>query len=576
MADPGQPPRRRLVPWNPEEAGPEGGAARPPPSPSPRGGGPLKWIALAVAVLVLALLVWRVAVVLPEFLPGRAQTETPAEPVPEPDPAIDGPEPTGDRSDARALRDQARALRDAVRLEAAGFPGEGALLDIERYFVRAERAEERRAYAEAESEYRRAVRELEALRRKIAAWRAAYDGIEQLEEDLREAPLAEVFETDALGEVREGLSRARTAMEVGRYGEAADLAASASARLAEARQSARGRLQTVVARGQRALAEGDAATAVEAFDRVLELEPANEAAAVGRQRADTIADVHARMLEGRRLENAGDLRGALAEYAGAADLDEYAADARQAVSRVRRALRDEAVEDGLREVARLIEADRWEDAEQRLRDLRAEYPEDNRLARRMEAFAEERRLNRVRVALVAAREAESAREWERARRIYRDLIDTGVDRPEVIGGYERTGRVLRAKQAFAINIQIAREAADRGDYQDAITRFNAAMEQKPDYVDLTPEQEQLQRFLEQQSRPVPVTFVSDGRTLVSYIGPMNRSPAVMEREQTVELLPGRYRIRGSRPRYRPVEFEILVRGDEPPGPVRVIAHERER
>ena len=575
MADSGQPRRRRLVPWNPEEAGPEGGAPRPPP-PSPGGRSPLKWVLLAVAALVLAVLVWRVVVALPEFLPDRAQEEAPADPVPQPVPPDVEPPPTGDRSDARAARDHARALRDAVRLEAAGSPQEGTLLDIERHFVRAERAEERRAYAEAQSEYRRAVRELEELRRGVAAWRAARDGIDALEENLRDVRLVDAFEADALREVREGLSRARAAMEIGRYGEAANLAKSAAARLAEARQSARGRLEAEVARGQRALAEGDAAAAVEAFDRVLDLDPANEAAGIGRQRADTIEEVNARMREGRRLENAGDLRGALAAYAGAADLDEYAVDARQAVSRVRRALRDQAVEDGFREVSRLIKADRWDEAEQRLRDLRAEYPEDNRIARRMEAFAEERRLNRVRVALIAAREAESAREWERARSIYRDLIDTRVDRPEVIEGYERTGRVLRAKQAFAINIRIARDAADRGDYQDAITRFNAAMERKPDYVDLTPEQEQLQRFLEQQSRPVPVTFVSDGRTLVSYVGPMNRSPAVMEREETVELLPGRYRVRGSRSRFRPVEFELLVRGDEPPGPVRVVAHERDR
>ncbi|MCC5804981.1 MAG: hypothetical protein JJU00_01515 [Opitutales bacterium] len=578
MADSGQPPRRRLVPWNPEETGPDGSAPPPlPPDRQPRGRPPLKWIALGVAVLVLALLVWRVVAVLPEFLPERAEREVPAETPPEGEEgAAAEPPPTGERSDARTARDHARALRDAVRMEAAGSPREGALLEIERYFVRAERAEDRRAYAEAEAEYRRAVRELEALRGDVSAWRAAREGIAELEDNLREVQVEEAFEADALREVREGLSRARTSMEIGRYGEAANLAASATARLAEARQSAAGRLEAEVSRGQRALAEGDGATAIEAFDRVLALDPAHEAAAVGRQRAETIEEVSARMREGRRLEERGDLRGALAAYGAAADLDEYAVDARQAVSRVRRALRDKAVEDGFREVAQLIEADRWDEAERRLRDLRGEYPEDNRIAGRMEAFAEERRLNRVRVALIAAREAESAREWERARGIYRDLIDTGVDRSEVIEGYERTGRVLRAKQAFAINIRIAREAADRGDYQDAITRFNAAMEQKPDYVDLTTEQVALQSFLEQQSRPVPVTFISDGRTLVSYIGPMNRSPAVMEREQTVELLPGRYRIRGARMRFRPVEFELLVRGDEPPGPVRVIAHERER
>lgn len=575
MADSGKTPRRRLVPWNPEDAGSEGSASPPPPR-RPGGGVSRKWIVLGAALVLVGALAWRIIVVLPEFLPDRAETEAPVGTSPDFDPSSPESPPTGERGDARAARDHAVALRDAVRREAVGFPGEGALLEIERNFVRAERAVERRDYAAAEAEYRRAVRDLENLRGKVSAWRAAGEAIGQLEEDLLEVRVVEAFEADGLDAVREGLSRAEAALEIGRYGEAAQLAAATQDRLTEARRAAMERMEAEVARGQRALAKGDEAAAVEAFERVLELAPTHEAAVVGRQRADTIAEVSVRMERGRRLEAAGDLRGALAEYAEAADLDEFAVDARQGVSRVRRALRDEAVEDGIREVNRMVKSDRWEEAEQRLRDLRAEYPEDDRINRRLGVFAEERRLNRVRVALIAAREAESAREWERARGIYRDLIDTGVDRPEVVQGYERTGRILRALQAFAVNMRLAREASKRGDYQDAITRFNAAMERKPDYVDLSAEDAELERFLRLQSVPVPVTFISDGRTLVSYTGPMNRSPAVMGSEQTVELLPGRYRIRGSRMRHVPVEFEILVRGDQPPPPVRVVARERER
>lgn len=564
------------MPWNPEDAGPDATGSPSPPPRRPGRRGSRKWIVFAAAFVLLGALAWRVIVVLPEFLPDRSAAEAPAAEFSDPDASSTESPPTGERSATRAARDHAEALRDVVRREGAGFPGEGALLEIERNFVRAERAAERRDYAAAEAEYRRAVRGLENLRGKISAWRAAKEAIGQLEEDLRDVRVLEAFEADGLTAVRGGLASAGAALEIGRHGEAAQLASAAQARLAEARQAAMDRMEAEVARGQRALAKGDKATAIEAFERVLELDPTREAALVGRQRADTIAEVSARMERGRRLEAAGDLHGALAEYAEAAGLDAFAVDARQGASRVRRALRDEAVEAGIRAVNRMVGANRWEEAEQRLRELRAEYPEDDRLKRRREVFAEERRLNRVRVALIAAREAESAREWERARGIYRDLIDTGVDRPEVVQGYERTGRILRALQAFTVNLRLAREASERGDYQDAITRFNAAMERKPDYVDLTAEDAELERFLRMQSVPVPVTFLSDGRTLVSYMGPMNRSPAVMGSEETVELLPGRYRIRGSRMRYVPVELEILVRGDRPPPTVRVVARERER
>ena len=533
------------------------------------------WIILAL--LAFALLGWRVIVVWQEFVAEEQKEETVAGPTQDADlREQERPPPTGDRTGMNAARERASALRSTARSEAVSVTDSGALLDIERLFVQAERAAEGRNFAEAERLYRTAEQSLEELLETIRLERSARSVVEVLEKALAADVAVATFFAQPLRSVRDQLSEAQAALAAGRYGHADSIAQEAHEAFSNLQERASTEVERLVRAGQQALAEGEADRAKEQFEAVLKANPDDERARIGLRRSETIERVRRWIVEGDELEAAGDFKGALAAYQEASELDPYSVEAAQKALRVARAVVDDEVDEGLAGVDRLQEEGRWDEAKQRLHALVGTFPDHQRLVDRVEQFERERRQNQVRQSLIAARTAEHGRDWERARQLYEDLIALGIDRAEVIDGLERTGRVMRALQAFNFNMHAATVAAEQFEFQEAITRFNEAMAHKPDYLELSSVQAELERSLTIQSQPVAVSFETDGRTLVSYFGPMNRAPAAMGRAETIELLPGRYRVRGTRRGYRPVEFELVVRADQAMDRIRVVAAERER
>ncbi len=574
MSEPDERKTHRLVHWDPHADASTPGS-RPPPPPPPRRRYTRLWLILLF--LGLLLLGWRMLVVWQEVSAEAEQAEPGDGQVSEMHlPEGERPAPTGDREGMQAARERASLLRSTARIEAANRADSAALLNIERLFVQAERAAEGRDFAGAEHLYRTAEEDLNELLATIRSERSARLGIEALEKALAADSAVAALFADELASVFSQLREAQTALAAGRSLDADSTAKRASQDFSELQEAAVSELDRLVRTGQVALSEGEAAKAKQVFETVLEANPDDERARIGRLRSETIEAVRHLIAEGDALSAVGNLQGAFAAYQAAAELDSYSVEATQKATRMARARVDAEVDAGLAQVDRLQEEGQWEEAKQQLQALVDAFPDHRALADRMNRFEQDRRQNQIRQSLIAARIAEESRNWERARQLYEDLVALGIDRPEVIDGLERTGRVMRALQAFHFNMRAATAAAEQFEYQEAITRFNEAMANKPDYLELSSAQADLEGFLTAQSQPVAVRFETDGLTLVSYFGPMNRAPAAMAREASIELLPGRYRVRGTRRGYRPVEFELVVRADQTMDRVRVVANERER
>lgn len=580
MSEDGPAKRRKILHWDPTvapgapaSAASSGGAA-PPPAPGgpPPRRRPWVWVGLVALVAFGAWFGWRVHTVLQEWPEEGEVTvvDSPDTPVPESPPPSSPP-----RAAAEAARTAAESALQNARRQIAGGSGAERLFALERSFADGDRALGRREWDAATARFT-AVRE--GVQRLLSDMRAETEAealIENFDERYAAARVARAYNPQGLQSAVDLHRRAEEAYRAARFVEARDRAREALAALEAAAAAAQTQLDNALRSGRQALAEGDGPRAQEIFQRILQRLPDEEAAVIGERRAATIADVLLLLSRAQAEEAAGDLPNARTIYARALELDPLAADAQQALSRIDRKLEDQAVTEALARVASLQQAGRWDAAEAEIDALRQRYPANGRVRERAEAFAADRRAARLQISLRAAREAEIANEWSRARQIYLDLFALGFDRPEVVGGIERTGTVLRAEQAFHFNVNAAATAAANHDYQEAISLFNNALANKPGFVSLTMEQEALRELLDRQSRPVPVRIETDGRTLVGYTGPQNRAPAIMGRSEVVELLPGRYRMRGAKARYRSVDVEVIVRAGEPTPVVRLIPTERQ-
>ena len=122
------------------------------------------------------------------------------------------------------------------------------------------------------------------------------------------------------------------------------------------------------------------------------------------------------------------------------------------------------------------------------------------------------------------------------------------------GRYERL--VAEAEQLLA-----------KAEFQLGIRTYNRAMAAKPAGLPVTERVKQLQAALAAQSKPVDVTFSSDGQTWVSVTNVRAPSKFVTS---AAKLLPGNYQVIGRRKCYRDVMIEIAVRNDSSLSPITVV------
>lgn len=318
--------------------------------------------------------------------------------------------------------------------------------------------------------------------------------------------------------------------------------------------------EDAMARGEQALADGDAEAARAAFDLALAIDPLDRAASDGRQRADTLDQVLALVRQGDRhlqqgqLQEAGDAyrqaldldpafepasrqlavieqrskqrrfdslmsAGFTALYDGRADeaakqfraalkLEPGAAGARDALSQAEHALRERSLA-GLVEQARALEAEeRWQEALDRYTEALDIDP--------------------------ALQAAQAGRERSAVRAGIHDRLEGILAQPQRL--YDAD--VLAEAEAFYRTVTALRDPGPR----------------------LAGQIERLGGLLENMREPVTVQLRSDNATRVTLyrVGELGTFTA-----QDVTLRPGHYVAVGVREGYRDVRVEFTVEPDRP-------------
>ena len=198
-------------------------------------------------------------------------------------------------------------------------------------------------------------------------------------------------------------------------------------------------------------------------------------------------------------------------------------------------------------------------------------PDDASVKEQLATARVEQREAFIQDSLATAYEFERAYDWNNARRIYLELLKFEPEQADAAEGLSRTGKVLRALLKFERLIDDARSLAQRASFQSAIATFNEALANKPSYLALTPEQDELRILLEKQSRPVQVSLVSDNRT---YVTIQNLRLLRRFEKTSVAMLPGNYEFIGRRRGYQDVREVVRIRGDDNMQPITIVANTR--
>ncbi len=413
----------------------------------------------------------------------------------------------------------------------------------------------------------------EDIRQLVAQKRAADDVREDLDALLAdlEARSAERWAPGPMQVIREAVSAGEEAYGRREYVAAGEAWQQASQAARQAIQAIPRVLEETVAAGEQALAAGDSGSAAETFGLAVAIDPASEAARKGLARAATLDDVLAAMAEGSQAEQDGRLADARAAYSRAVELDPDWAAAARAVDRMDRSLGDARFVDAMSAGYAALERGDYAAAKGHFQGAARLRPGSAEAAEGLAQVESARRAEAVRRLSARAADAQAEERWADAVAAWRGVLEedgsVAMAQDRLVRAQARAD-LDRRMQGFLEEPFGLTRPETAADARAALAEAEGA---QPPRQRLDQQMQELARHLAAAVRPVQVVVESDGQTEV-VIYRVGRLGTFSRRE--LELRPGRYTAVGSRPGYRDVRLDFVVRPGQPmSGPVVVVSEE---
>lgn len=181
-------------------------------------------------------------------------------------------------------------------------------------------------------------------------------------------------------------------------------------------------------------------------------------------------------------------------------------------------------------------------------------PEDQSIKDSIQNVKEAQSLKGIRLKLVKAYEYFKEYRWRNAKELYEEILKIEPTNQEAMKGALESARRYAEKLKYQSHIKAAQIYYQQGRFPKAIEEFNKGLDIKPDYLFLTPYEEQIKRKLEDQKIPVKVKILSNNKTWVSILGVL--APEKFK-EKEIELYPDVYHLRGKRTGYP--DFSLAYR-----------------
>ncbi|MDQ8205157.1 hypothetical protein [Pelagicoccus sp. SDUM812003] len=443
------------------------------------------------------------------------------------------------------------------------------LINIEKEMADADDFMRRSSYAKAIDQYRRVDALIEEFTTEVENKQTARQLYDNFLVRSGELEIGKQLNEEAFSSAFDNASEGKAFLDTGSFTAALQRLQQATDDLDAVENSINEFIRSNAALGHRFISQGKSEEATEAFMRVLEVDPENEEALKQLERARISDRVYAALQAANASEEEGRLEEALASFEKAFSIDKGSAKAQSGVSRVKRKIAERDFTAYYQAAQTAIANARYEEAIDNYQAALGIFPNRSDIENAIEKARSEKRQNDIVTRITRAYNYEREYQWENARDLYQELVNMEPDLQEAKDGLLRTGRMIRSILRYKRLIEVAKTEAQRSEFQQAIRTFDEAMKSKPTYLALTEEGERLRNFLQLQSQPVPVQFISDGSTWVSVQGPTMRKPEKFD-DMQISLLPGKYFVIGRKKGHQDVRFGLQIRGGVPQEPLTVI------
>ncbi len=461
----------------------------------------------------------------------------------------------------------------AAILMAAVLAALAAFILLPQYFARRNTGIEEQARAEAEAQ----SRAREALAQQAARDAAVRAAAETMRATFNEAlaaldaRAASRWATDVFAKARAAGEQAAQSYAVGDYAAAADRWESASAQLAELEKRRPLLLKETLERGRSALAQGRTADARAAFGLALAIEPGQDAARAGMEHAARLDEVLAIVDAATADERAGRLDAAARGFRQALAQDSAAPGARAGLARLAARAAGDAYATAMSRGLADLAAGRTESARAAFQRALAVRPDSREAREAIATLDQGQRTTALQLLESRARSAESDERWDEALGAWQEAAALEPALAPAREGIARCQPRAELQRRIDVLIRKPENLWDPGGRGEARSVLAMAAEAGNPRQRLAVAAQELEHLAAAAQTPVRVRLESDGQTSVAIyrIGQYG-----VFAERSVELLPGRYTVVGTRTGYRDVRRELVLTPGIAPPPVVIRCEER--
>jgi len=444
------------------------------------------------------------------------------------------------------------------------------LIAIETENLKAEDYLDRYAYGNAYAKFTEVEAMIEAFSSEIESKLSSQQMYDNFLARIEELKIGDSLAPDAYEKAFAAASGGKQFLDEGSFSAARKKLEEATGYMADLENAITNYVTQNAALGHRQIAQGKGDEAIQSFSNVLKYQPDNEDAIKQIERAKVAGQVYAFLVTAKQQEKREELEEALTSYQKAFEIDDRSAKAQQGISRTRREIEIRDFTAAFNAAQEQEANNKYLDAIESYKAALAIFPTRTDLQDAIIRVGQNKRQNDIVTMVTAAYDFEREYDWESARSLYKELDAMEPELKEAKDGLLRTGKMIRNIMRYEKLLDIAVQEAQVDEYQISIRTFDQAMKAKPAYLALSEEGERLRRFLQLQSTPIPLTVVSDDSTWVSIQGPTTRKPRKFK-EETFQILPGKYVITGRKRGYGDVTRQLNIRGGQAPVTLNIAA-----
>jgi tetratricopeptide (TPR) repeat protein len=323
--------------------------------------------------------------------------------------------------------------------------------------------------------------------------------------------------------------------------------------------------------GDVALLANDSTTAHENFSIALKLDPGNDRARIGLDRAATLDEVSTLLESGRQASEDGELEQARSYFRNALTLDAAHAEARRLLVQAEAQLLENRFASIMSAGYALLEDN---DPERAIAEFQRAANLGINTEQALAAITQTRNeVARVEIERLRgiASNAESAEQWQQALEAYDQVLEIDANLLFAINSKDYSEKRLRLDQLLEASIAAPHRLAESGVYQQTVDIYRTGRGLENPGPRLQRQLDELQLLLDNSQIPVTVQFESDSFTKVQIlrIADLGNFTAT-----SLSLIPGRYTAVGTREGYRDVRQDFVVGFGQPPASVVVKCDER--